>query len=90
MAVVIAAEPTSCALRAIVQPNVTSTTARAFSHIADIMGKISLYPMSLTPISHLHSEVVELYEEIGSYLGVANKLYERHPTWPSPTSFAAT
>ena len=44
----------------------------------------SLYPMSLTPISHLHSEVVELYEEIGSYLGVANKLYERHPYLAKP------
>ena len=40
--------------------------------------------MSLTPISHLHSEVVELYEEIGSYLGVANKLYERHPYLAKP------
>lgn len=40
--------------------------------------------MSLTPISHLHSEVVDLYEEIGSYLGVANKLYERHPYLAKP------
>ena len=40
--------------------------------------------MSLTPISHLHSEVVELYEEIGSYLGVANKLYERYPYLAKP------
>jgi len=40
--------------------------------------------MSLTPISHLHSEVVDLYEEIGSYLGVANKLYERYPYLAKP------
>lgn len=40
--------------------------------------------MSLTPISHLHAEVVELYEEIGSYLGVANKLHERHPYLAKP------
>ena len=40
--------------------------------------------MSLTPISHLHSEVVELYEEIGSYLGVATKLYERYPYLAKP------
>ena len=40
--------------------------------------------MSLTPITHLHDEVIELYEEIGSYLGVANKLYERHPYLAKP------
>ena len=40
--------------------------------------------MSLTPISHLHSEVIDLYEEIGSYLGVANKLHERHPYLAKP------
>ena len=40
--------------------------------------------MSLTPISHLHSEVVELYEEIGSYLGVATKLHERYPYLAKP------
>ena len=40
--------------------------------------------MSLTPISHLHDEVVELYEEIGSYLGVANKLHERYPYLAKP------
>ncbi len=40
--------------------------------------------MSLTPISHLHSEVVDLYEETGSYLGTATKLYERHPYLAKP------
>jgi hypothetical protein len=40
--------------------------------------------MSLTPISHLHDEVAELYEEIGSYLGVANALYERYPHLAKP------
>ena len=40
--------------------------------------------MSLTPISHLHSEVLDLYEEIGSYLGVANKLHERYPYLAKP------
>ena len=40
--------------------------------------------MSLTPISHLRDEVLELYEEIGSYLGTANKLYERHPYLAKP------
>ena len=33
--------------------------------------------MHSTPISHLHDEVVELYEEIGSYLGAANALYAK-------------
>jgi len=40
--------------------------------------------MSLTPISHLHDEVVELYEQTGSYLGAANKLYERYPYLAKP------
>ena len=40
--------------------------------------------MSLTPISHLHDEVVELYEQTGSYLGTANKLYEKHPYLAKP------
>jgi len=40
--------------------------------------------MSLTPISYLNSEVVELYEEIGSYLGVANALYARYPHLAKP------
>jgi len=40
--------------------------------------------MSLTPISHLHDEVVALYEETGSYLGAANKLYERYPYLAKP------
>ena len=46
--------------------------------------------MSLTPISHLHSEVVELYEEIGSYLGVANKLCtKRYPYLAKPNQLRA-
>ena len=40
--------------------------------------------MSLTPISHLHDEVVELYEEIGSYLGTAEALHERYPSLAKP------
>ena len=40
--------------------------------------------MSLTPISHLHSEVEELYEEKGSYLGAATALYERYPYLAKP------
>ena len=40
--------------------------------------------MSLTPISHLRSEVEELYEQIGSYLGAANALYERYPYLAKP------
>lgn len=40
--------------------------------------------MSLTPISHLNAEVVELYEEIGSYLGVANALYAKYPYLAKP------
>lgn len=40
--------------------------------------------MSLTPISHLRSEVEELYEEKGSYLGAANALYERYPHLAKP------
>jgi len=40
--------------------------------------------MSLTPISHLHDEVAELYEEIGSYLGVANALHKRYPHLAKP------
>ena len=38
----------------------------------------------LTPISHLHDEVIELYEETGTYLGTANKLYERYPYLAKP------
>ena len=40
--------------------------------------------MHSTPISHLHDEVVELYEEIGSYLGTANTLFERYPHLAQP------
>ena len=40
--------------------------------------------MSLTPISHLNEEVNELYEKIGSYLGVANALYEKYPHLAKP------
>ena len=40
--------------------------------------------MSLTPISHLRDEVVEIYEQTGSYLGTANKLHERHPELAKP------
>ena len=40
--------------------------------------------MSITPISHLHDEVVELYEEKGSYLGAAEALYERYPHLAKP------
>ena len=40
--------------------------------------------MSLTPISYLRSEVEELYEEKGSYLGAANALYERYPHLAKP------
>ena len=37
-----------------------------------------------TPISHLHAEVVELYEQIGSYLGTANALHARYPHLAKP------
>jgi len=40
--------------------------------------------MSLTPISHFNEEVLALYEQIGSYLGVANELYRRHPGLAKP------
>ena len=40
--------------------------------------------MHSTPISHLHEEVIELYEEYGSYLGAANALYEKHPYLAKP------
>ena len=40
--------------------------------------------MNLTPISHLSDEVIELYEQIGSYLGVANALYARYPHLAKP------
>ena len=40
--------------------------------------------MSMTPISHLNEEVVELYEQIGSYLGVANALHARYPHLAKP------
>jgi len=40
--------------------------------------------MSMTPISHLNEEVVELYEQIGSYLGVANALHTRYPHLAKP------
>ena len=40
--------------------------------------------MSLTPISHLHEEAVELYEQYGSYLAAANELYERHSGLAKP------
>lgn len=40
--------------------------------------------MNLTPISHLRSEVRDLYEEIGSYLGAAEALYARHPGLAKP------
>jgi predicted phosphodiesterase len=45
--------------------------------------------MSLTPISHLRSEVEELYEQIGSYLGAATALYERHPYLAKPNQLRA-
>ena len=45
--------------------------------------------MQTTPISHLHDEVVELYEEIGSYLGAANALFERHPYLAQPNQLRA-
>ena len=40
--------------------------------------------MHSTPISHLHDEVVGLYEEIGSYLGTANALYAKYPYLAQP------
>lgn len=40
--------------------------------------------MTLTPISHLRSEIKDLYEEIGSYLGAAEALYARHPGLAKP------
>lgn len=40
--------------------------------------------MSLTPISHLREEVLELYAEHNSYLGAAQALYERHPYLAKP------
>lgn len=40
--------------------------------------------MSLTPISHLRDEVMELYSKHGSYLGAANALYAAHPHLAKP------
>lgn len=40
--------------------------------------------MSMTPISHLHLEVLELYEQCGSYLGTATELYKRYPYLAKP------
>ena len=45
--------------------------------------------MSLTPISHLRDEIVELYAETGSYLGTANKLYNLHPELAKPNQLRA-
>lgn len=45
--------------------------------------------MSLTPISHLRDEIVALYAETGSYLGTANKLYNRHPELAQPNQLRA-
>ena len=45
--------------------------------------------MSLTPISHLHDEIRDLYEEIGSYLGVAEVLYARHSGLAKPNQLRA-
>jgi hypothetical protein len=40
--------------------------------------------MSLTPISHLHDEVVVLYEQHGSYLAAAQELHQRYPELAKP------
>lgn len=40
--------------------------------------------MSLTPISYLRDEIVELYQETGSYLGTANKLFSKYPNLAKP------
>jgi len=40
--------------------------------------------MSLTPISHLHDEVVDLYDQYGSYLAAANELHQRYPDLAKP------
>ncbi len=40
--------------------------------------------MNLTPISHLHEEVIELYEQWGSYLAAATELYSRYPELAKP------
>ena len=40
--------------------------------------------MSLTPISHLREEVLEIYSECGSYLGAANILHARYPHLAKP------
>jgi len=45
--------------------------------------------MSLTPISHLRDEVLELYEQHGSYLGAANALYQSHPYLAKPNQLRA-
>ena len=45
--------------------------------------------MSLTPISHLRDEIRSLYEEIGSYLGTAEALYQRHPGLARPNQLRA-
>ena len=45
--------------------------------------------MSLTPISHLRDEVLELYAEHGSYLGAANALWAEHPYLAKPNQLRA-
>lgn len=45
--------------------------------------------MNLTPISHLHEEVVELYEQCGSYLAAATELYSRYPELAKPNQLRA-
>lgn len=40
--------------------------------------------MSLTPISSLRQEILDLYDKIGSYLGVAQELYIRHEGLAKP------
>jgi len=45
--------------------------------------------MSLTPISHLRDEIQSLYDEIGSYLGTAEALYQRHPGLARPNQLRA-
>ena len=45
--------------------------------------------MNLTPISHLKDEVLDLYEEYGSYLGAATALYEKHPYLAKPNQLRA-
>ena len=40
--------------------------------------------MSLTPISHLHDEVIDLYDQYGSYLAAAAELHQRYPDLAKP------